>query len=231
MAALRHRPGLLDDPAVVHAITSSAALALAHERLATDARGRLAQLQASRRRIVAAADAERRRVEHDLHDGAQQRLVSLAVALRAAAANGDDGGNLDAARAELGEALAELRTIARGLYPAVLTEMGLAAALEALAETAPLPLKLSALPEARLEPGVEAAAYFAVSELLLDPAAAHVTVTGRHGDGALRLTLTTDAPGCELTRIADRVGASGGSVRRRRANGAVELDMEIPCAS
>jgi hypothetical protein len=109
--------------------------------------------------------------------------------------------------------------------------MGLAAAIEALAETAPLPLKATDLPEDRRHPAIEAAAYFAVNELVHDPAAAHVTVHGHHDPHALVLQLTTDAPACDLTRIADRVGAAGGTVQPHRANGNIVLDIEIPCAS
>ena len=114
IAGLRHRDGLIDDPALVQDIACAAGLALARERLTAESRARLEQLQASRRRIVQAADAERQRIERDLHDGAQQRLVSLAVALRATRwANGHDAAALDAAQVELTAALAELRAIAR----------------------------------------------------------------------------------------------------------------------
>jgi signal transduction histidine kinase len=145
--------------------------------------------------------------------------------------DGHDVAELDAAQAELTEALAALRAIARGLYPPVLSEMGLAIALEALAETASLPLEAADLPADRLSPAIEAAACFAVSELVRDPAAAQVSVRGRPDPRALVLQLITDAPGCEPTRIADRVSAAGGTVRARHAHGTIVLDMEIPCAS
>jgi signal transduction histidine kinase len=232
VAVLRHRAGLLDDPALVEEITRAARLALANERLRADAQARLALLQASRKRIVAAADAERQRLERNLHDGAQQRLVSLAVALRAArSADGCELPLLDEAQEELASALDELRVIARGIYPAVLAEMGLAAAIEALSETAPLPVKVGKLPPERLDPVVEATAYFVVTEAVHDPAARRVTISGRRDGDTLMLAVTTDAPTRELTRLADRVGAAGGTIRRRPLTDNVLLEVEIPCGS
>lgn len=232
VAVLRHRAGLLDDPALVEEITRAARLALANERLRADAQARLALLQASRKRIVAAADDERQRLERDLHDGAQQRLVSLAVALRAArSADGCELPLLDEAQEELASALDELRVIARGIYPAVLAEMGLAAAIEALSETAPLPVKVGKLPPERLDPVVEATAYFVVTEAVHDPAARRVTISGRRDGDTLMLAVTTDAPTRELTRLADRVGAAGGTIRRRPLTDNVLLEVEIPCGS
>jgi signal transduction histidine kinase len=232
MALLRHREGLLDDPVLVDEIARAAGLPLTNERLRADAEARLALLQASRKRIVAAADAERQRVERDLHDGAQQRLVSLVVALRAIrSADGRDGPLLDEAQQELTSALDELRLIARGLYPAVLDELGLAAALEALAETAPLPLKIGDLPQGRFDPVVEATAYFVATESLHDPAASRVAISGRRDGDTLTLFISTDAPTSELTRLSDRVGAVGGTIRRRPHADNVVLEVEILCES
>jgi signal transduction histidine kinase len=231
VAVLRHRDGLLDDPALVEEITRAAWLALANERLRADARERLALLQASRKRIAAAADAERQRLERDLHDGAQQRLVSLAVALRAARAGTDKSGLLDDAQEEIQLALDELRLIARGIYPAVLAEMGLAAAIEALAETAPIPVKVGELPPDRLDPGLEAAAYFAVAEAVNDPAAGRAKISGRRIGDRLDLVVATDASAYELTRLSDRIGAAGGVVRRHGHDDGIDLELELPCAS
>jgi signal transduction histidine kinase len=232
VAVLRHRNGLLDDPALVEEITRAAALALANERLRADAQARLALLQASRKRIVAAADDERQRLERNLHDGAQQRLVSLAVTLRAARSADDrESPLLDEAQEELTSALEELRVVARGLYPAILAEMGLAAAIEALSETAPLPVKVGDLPPERFDPVVEATAYFVVTEAVHDPAANRVTIRGRRGGGTLTLAVTTDARTHDLTRLSDRVGAAGGTIRRRPLTDAVVLEVEIPCGS
>ena len=232
VAILRHRDGLLDDPALAEEITRGAWLPLTNERLRADAREKLVLLQASRQRIAAAADTERQRLEHNLHDGAQQRLVSLAVALRAARAAADGESHaLDDAQQEIQLALDELRVIARGIYPAVLTETGLAAAIEALAETAPIRVKVDELPSDRLDPGLEAAAYFAIAEVVNDPAAGRATISGQRSGDRLTLIVATQASTYDLTRLSDRVGAAGGLVRRRGSARGVDLEMELPCAS
>jgi signal transduction histidine kinase len=229
-AILIHRKGLLDDPTLVAEIARAAGLALRNEQLHTDAQARLALLQASRKRIVEAADDERQRLERNLHDGAQQRLVTLAVGLRAARNGADaDSALLGQAQAELASALDELRVIARGIYPAVLAELGFATAIEALAETAPLPIKLGELPRERLDPNIEATAYFIVADLVRDPAAGHVTISGRHNGNNLTLVVTTDTVTNDVTRLVDRVGAAGGSVRTRPLTDKLALEVEIPC--
>jgi len=229
---VRHREGLLDDPALIEEITRAARLPLANERLRADAQARLALLQASRKRIVAAADAERQRLERNLLDGAQQRLVSLAVAVRAArTADGRDPVAFDEAQQALTSALAELRVIARGIYPLVLAEMGLAAAIEALAETAPIPLRVGELPRERFDAVVEATAYFVVAETAHDPAASRVTIGARREGDTLTLAVTTDAPTLDLTRLSDRVGAAGGTIHRRPLTENLVLEVEIPCGS
>jgi signal transduction histidine kinase len=232
IAVVRHREGLLDDPALIEEITRAARLLLANERLRADAQARLALLQASRKRIVAAADAERQRLERDLHDGAQQRLVTLAVGVRAArSADGCDSAALDEAQEALKNALDELRVIARGIYPAVLAEMGLAAAIEALAETAPLPLRVGELPPGRFDPVVEATAYFVVAEAVHDPAASRVAISGRRNRDTLNLAVATDAPTLDLNRLSDRVGAAGGTIDRRPLTENLVLEVELPCGS
>jgi signal transduction histidine kinase len=232
VALLRHREGLLDDPLLVDEVARAARLPLTNERLRADAAARLELLQASRKRIVAAADAERQRVERNLHDGAQQRLVSLAVALRATQSGAsDDASLLDEAQKELASALDELRLIARGLYPAVLDELGLAAAIEALSETAPLPLKIGQLPAERFDQAVEATAYFVVAETVHDPAANRVAINGHRDRETLTLLISTDAPISDLTRLSDRVGAVGGTIRHRPLADDVVLEVEIPRGS
>jgi hypothetical protein len=121
--------------------------------------------------------------------------------------------------------------IARGIYPAVLAEMGFATAIEALAETAPLPMKLGELPRERIDPSVEATAYFVVADLARDPAARHMTISGRHEGNRLALAVTTDSPTNDVTRLLDRVGAAGGSVRTRPLPDQLTLEVEIPCGS
>jgi signal transduction histidine kinase len=195
----------------------------------TDQRAADAELRRSRARIVEATDAERRRLERDLHDGAQQRLVALSLSLRLLRARlGEPGGSNDEAIAaadeaarELKLALAELRELARGIHPAILTEAGLAAAISALAERSVVPAVVTTLPDRRLPPNVEATAYFVVSESITN-AAKHARAT-RIGIGAacvdsmLTVEVSDDgvggadrAKGSGLEGLHDRVAAIGG---------------------
>ena len=248
-AVLFHRPGLLDDPAIVEEVAAAARLALDNERLQAEVLAQLEELRASRARIVTTGDAERRRLEHDLHDGAQQRLVGLALALRltrarlSACADPDLRALLDRAGQRLTAAIGELRELAHGIYPAALTEEGLAAAVEALAEHTPTPITVIHMPQGRFPDPVEAAAYFVIAETTghmatLD-AASGVTVDVRHDGGRLVIEVTEDAagnPGPELdarfTGLADRIGAVGGHLRVGQvASGGVTIRAEIPCES
>ena len=150
MAALIHDSSLLEEPELVRAAGAAARLALENARLQAETRAQLVQVRESRVRIVAAADEERRRIERDLHDGAQQRLVALALQLRIAQrklgrADPELDGLLATAVDELQAAVEELRELARGVHPAILTEEGLAAALESLLSRTPFPVMLEAL--------------------------------------------------------------------------------------
>jgi signal transduction histidine kinase len=186
------------------------------------------ELQDARSRIIAAADAERRRIERDLHDGAQQRLVALALNLRMAEQRAESG---DPAAGELvrqaGEeanlALKELRDLARGIHPAILTNRGLAAALEDLAARATVPVEVTAAPDERLPDAVEAAAYFVVSECLANigkhAQASSATVSVSAADGHLAVVVADDGvggaalgDGSGIQGLADRVGALNGSL-------------------
>jgi signal transduction histidine kinase len=185
------------------------------------------QLAASRTRIVEAGDAERRRIERNLHDGAQQRLVSLALQLRLAEAavprDLPAAGALTRASEELAAAMRELQELARGIHPAVLSDRGLDAALEALAIRAPVPVEVIATPGERLPAPVEATVYFVVAEALTNVAkyarATHATVSvSRHGD-ALRFEVADDgiggadvAAGSGLRGLHDRVAAVRGEL-------------------
>jgi PAS domain S-box-containing protein len=189
---------------------------------------RTEELRAAGARIVAAADAARKRIERDLHDGAQQRLVSLALEVRLARARVERepvsaGPFLEHLGEELTEASAELRELARGIHPAVLTERGLAPAVEALAARAPVPVEILDLPEERLHPVTEATAYFTVAEALTNVAkyaeATHATVRLAREDGAMVVEVADDgvggadpARGSGLSGLADRVGACDGSL-------------------
>lgn len=167
VAVLGHRADLLDDGGLLEEVSSAARLALERERLHAEVRTQVEELRVSRARVVQTADAERKRLERNLHDGAQQRLVVLSLALRLLRAQltGTAAARVDAADSELRHALAELRELARGIYPAVLTDEGLAPAIHALTEGSTVPITIEALPVERLVPEVEAAAYFLVAEL------------------------------------------------------------------
>ena len=206
VGALIHRPGLLDDRVLRDELSSAARLALEHERLQAVARKQLADLRASRDRLVAAGDAERRRLERDLHDGAQQRLVSVAISLGLAAPAGD--AELAWAQRELRTAVAELRELAHGIYPAVLGEEGLAAALETLAEGQPR-LRLVELSEERAPEPVESAAYRMVIGVL-DASDGPVVARTAREDGFL--TVETRGAITDLQDIEDRVGALDGTL-------------------
>ena len=225
--AVVHRRGLLDDPQLVGELATTAGLAIEHERLQAAHRARLEELRASRRRIVATADGERRALERDLHDGAQQRLVTLGLSIRLARRAGGDGeAGLAAAEEHVRAAVVGLREIAHGLFPTVLADEGLASAIDELAEHAPR-LVAGRLPDGRFPDAVESAAYFATREAL-QATAGVVTVDAVSAEGCLRLAIGADASlGAGLTRIRDRVGAAGGTVTVHPD----ELLLEMPCAS
>ena len=194
------------------------------------------ELQASRARIVETGDAARRRLERNLHDGAQQRLLALSYDLRLAraGANGDDktrlASPLDAAAEEIEAALEELRELAHGIYPAILTEAGLGPALETLADDAPLPVELGDSSARRPPPAVEPTAYVVVDEAIEDAAGRGATwLAVRVDHEGDRLVVTTDDDGAPrssaLVHLADRVGALGGSL----VAGDTTLRAEIPC--
>jgi signal transduction histidine kinase len=226
VAFLGHRPGLLDDPGLAEEVAGAARLALENERLQAEVRARLQDLRASRARIVAAEDAERRRLERDLHDGAQQRLVSLSLSLRllhsriGSQASEGQLAKLDQADAELRTAVGELRTLAHGIYPAALTDEGLSAAIEALAEGAPVPMETMELLDERLDPAVEATAYFVVSEIAEWNKARALRVGIRRADGVLVVDIESDGDAPEdLVDLEDRVGALDGRLEVERGAG------------
>ena len=213
----------------------------------TDRKEAEEELRASRARIVEAGDAARRELERDLHDGAQQRLVELALQLRMARARIDEdpiqaAEFLDGAVDALTDATAELRELARGIHPVVLTEGGLKPALQALVERSTIPAKLAAVPERRFPGPVEAAAYFTVAEALTNAAryseASTVEVRASEHDGTLRVLVSDDGRGgadllgSGLGGIADRVAAVDGTLSVRSPEGAGTIvRAEIPCGS
>jgi signal transduction histidine kinase len=236
VALLSHRPGLLAEPALAEEVAATARLALDNERLQAEAWSQLEDLRASRARIVDSSDAERRRLVRDLHDGAQQQLVTLSLALRLARTRLGPGldpalaERLDQAEAELRGALADLRELAQGIFPVILAEEGLCAAVEALAEAAPL--EITALPEERLGSSVEAAAYFVVSEAVRRAAANALKVSAAQCDGRLVVEVEGDSAPVEITDLQDRVGALDGTVTVSHApSGRATIRAEIPCES
>jgi len=244
VAAIVHDPALLEDRELVRTAGAAAALALENERLAAELRARYDDLRAASARLVTAGDAARRRIERDLHDGAQQRLVALSFTLSLARRQAEPGSRiaslLETAVTELMAGLAELRELARGIHPAVLTERGLDHALAGLAARAPLPVTISARLHERLPAPVEAAAYFVVMEALTNVAkyasANTAEVTIQQINGHVVIDVADDgvggadpAGGTGLVGLADRVAALGGrlDVASPRGGGTV-VRAELP---
>jgi signal transduction histidine kinase len=227
VALLAHAPGALDMETEPAEIASVAVLALDNERLQAEALAHLADLRASRLRIVELADAERCRLERDLHDGAQQRLVTFSLSLRLASlrAGGTDSG-LDRALAEVVAALADLRRVARGLFPRELADEGLAPALDTLREAAAEPIEVRSVPKERFDAPVESIAYYAVAFLTRAGTVGASVAVARDGD-RLRVTVQPCAAPRDLTSLDDRVQAVGGSVSLDGGRVVVEL----PCVS
>jgi signal transduction histidine kinase len=223
-------------------VVRAAGLAIEHVAAHAGLQAELSDLAAARLRIVTAGDAERRRLERDLHDGAQQRLIALQVYLQLAAstASPDVGKGYRAARTEIGIALEELRDLAHGIHPAALTDGGLGTGLLTLAETSPVPLIVAGDRAGRHPAPAEAAAYRLVADALHvagqvagRPA---ITVTIDGDDDVLRARLTVaglDATVGEgiVSRAIDRVAALDGSVALAQASDSVTIEVVIPCAS
>ena len=174
----------------------------------------------------------------DLHDGAQQRLVTLSLALRLARTRLGPGvdpalaGRLDQAEAELRAALGDLRELAQGIFPVILAEEGLPAAVEALAEAVAVPIEITALPDERLGTSVEAAAYFVVSEAVRRATAGPLRVSAGRRDGRLVVEVEGDSVPAEITDLQDRAGALDGSVTVVPGpGGRAAIRAEIPCES
>ncbi len=247
-AALTLDARLRDVPELVDAVVAAARLAIANDRLRAEVRAQLEEVQASRRRIVEAADAARRRVERDLHDGAQQRLVGLSLGLRMLQDRLGDAEDLEAQIAglqeELRTALGELRELARGLHPTILTEEGLGPAVESLAERSAIPVEVSVALDAdddgRFPAPLEATAYFVVAEALTNVAkyadATSAAVRIARDNGSLLIEVTDDGvggarvgAGSGLTGLQDRVSALGGSLRVDSPEaGGTRVYAEIP---
>jgi signal transduction histidine kinase len=245
IAALVHDPALLDEPGLVESVRSTAGLVLDNERLAAEVRSQLAEVRASRGRIVAAADAERRRIERNLHDGAQQRLVTLSLALGLEASRADKAAAdaLSRAQDEVEHAIAELRELARGIHPTLLRDEGLEAAVEALARRTPLPVTVRGTARHRFPDAVELAAYFVAAEALTNvvkhASATEASVLLEREAGVLRVTVTDDGVGgarvaadSGLAGLRDRLEALDATlvIESEPAEGTT-VSAEIPCGS
>jgi signal transduction histidine kinase len=235
VAALVHDASVLGDPGLVADVASAARLAVANVRLQAQVRSRVAEVAASRRRIVQATDAQRRGLERRLRRGAEQRLGHVAELIS------DSGPPLAEIAAGLAAARAELREFARGVHPAALVEGGLVAALAELAERSPVPIEVTA-PSGRLPAAAEAAAYFVCSEALANIAkyaqASRASVRLETGEGVLVVEVADDgvggadpAGGSGLRGLVDRVEALGGRLGIDSPPGrGTRLTVELPLA-
>lgn len=244
VATLMYDDRLSDEPELVGSVAAAAGMAIHNAKLQVELRARLEELRGSRSRILEAEQSERRRLERDLHDGAQQRLVGLSLELGNLESETDDPAvrsRLSAARMEVASSLSELRSLAQGIHPAVVSDHGLAVALESLAIRAPIPVKLVGADIGRLPGPVEIAVYFVVSESLTNVAkhahAPNVTVTLSLANDELTVEIEDDGvggidpeSGSGLRGLADRVEALGGRlhVESRRGMGST-VQAVIPC--
>jgi signal transduction histidine kinase len=245
VAALLHDPSLEDEPELLSAVNAAAGIAVENGRLQAELRARLQELRGSRARLVDAGQKERQRLERNLHDGAQQRLIALSLELsrleRRFEADTDVTVNLKRARGEIALSLEELRDVARGLHPAVLSGHGLQVALESVAARAPLPVRLTVRLEGRLQEQLEVAAYYVVSESLVNVArharASRATVDIGRENGHVIVEVVDDGVGgadtergSGLRGLADRVEALGGRLRVWTPHGGgTRVKAEIPC--
>jgi signal transduction histidine kinase len=245
MAALIHDPALDDEPRLLAAVSAAAGIALENGRLHAEQSAHLAELRGSRARVVEASQKERQRLERNLHDGAQQRLIALSLELslleRQLEDNPDASIRLDRARDEIAVSLDELRAVAHGLHPAVLSGHGLEVALQSIAAQSPTPVTLTIQVEGRLPEPIEVAAYYVVSESLANVSKhAHATsasVDVTRNGGALVVEVVDDGiggastdGGSGLRGLADRVEAHGGRLRVWSPEGeGTRLRAEMPC--
>ena len=245
LAALVHDPSLREEPALLDAVTAAAAIALENGRLQAELRAHVEELRGSRARVLAAGQRERQRLERNLHDGAQQRLIALSLDLglleSRLGSDPDARAALAKAKQEIAQSLDELRDVARGLHPAVLSGHGLAVAVESVIARAPVPVRLSVELDGRLPESVEVAAYYVVCESLANVgkhAKASLTTVDIQRDGdALVVEVVDDGiggadteRGTGLRGLADRVEALGGRLRVWTPAGkGTRVRAEIPC--
>jgi signal transduction histidine kinase len=247
VAVLIHDPALQDNDELVESVCAAAGLTLENERLQAELRARLSELHASRARLVEATDTERRRIERDLHDGTQQRLVSIAISLGLLESRLPPGSAqvrpiVRETRESLMAALAELRELTQGIHPTILVERGLATALDELCRRAALPAHLQVDLDRRLPDQVESAAYFLVSEALTNAAkhshASEIRVQVTYAGQVLSVEVADDGiggaavgRGTGLRGLTDRVEALGGALTVSSPPGrGTTVHAEFPCA-
>ena len=231
VARVIHTPGLLDDARLVDELGRAARLAIDHERLQAHQRAQLARLRGTRTATVAAADAERRRLERDLHDGAQQALAALALAIGLARGARPDAQaeHTAVAQAHVRAALERVRAIAHAAYPAALDEAGLAAALDVLGDWRQH-VELTGVPQARLDHDLETSVYFIVAALSRGSEGAVVDVSLDAGHEHVVIDVQTD-DGVPLGEVEDRVGALGGRLDvEETPGGGMAVRVELACA-
>jgi signal transduction histidine kinase len=246
IAAIAHDPSLQDESELLEAVTAAAGIALENAQLHAEQRAHLEELRESRARIVDEGRKERQRLERNLHDGAQQRLIALSLELslleEKLADDAEATARLAAARREVGASLEELREVARGLHPAVVSGHGLAVALEQLVAGAAVPVRLTVSIGSRLPEALEVAAYYIVSESLANvgkyaqASSASVEVSRRAADVVVEIVDdgvggADEKRGSGLRGLADRVEALGGRLRVwSPIGGGTRVRAEIPCA-
>jgi signal transduction histidine kinase len=247
VAALMHDPALRDERELLDAVTAAAGIAIEKSQLNVELRARVEELRGSRARIVEAGQRERQRLERNLHDSAQHRLTALSLQLsllqEQLAGDRSAAAQLERARREIDTSLEELREIAHGIHPAVVSGHGLAVALEQLAARAPVPVRLRVEIEGRLPEEVEVAAYYVISESLANigkhAQAASAAVGVARGNGQVWVEVVDDGiggadtgGGSGLRGLADRVEALGGQLRVwSPRGGGTRVKAEIPCGS
>lgn len=244
LATVLHDPLLRERPDLLESVIEAAGLAIEIARLRVEVGRRLAEVEDSRARLVTAGNEERRRLERDLHDGAQQRLVSIGLSLRHLQAelpesDGDARGSLDDTVNELGQAIEELRELARGVRPPSLDD-GLGAALRQLASRSPIPAEVRSTND-RFSEDIEVAAYFVASEAVTNcvkhAAASSILVEAARSNGSLIVAVTDDgrggaqaSPSSGLAGLVDRLAAVGGTLEiRSPRGGGTKVTAELPC--
>jgi signal transduction histidine kinase len=245
LAAMTHDPALREEQELLDAVSAAAGIALENGRLQAELRARLEELKGSRERVIEAGQRERQRLERNLHDGAQQRLIALSLDLRLLEERlRDDPGarvQIDQARREIALSLEELRDVAHGIHPAVVSGHGLAVALESLVARAPVPVRLKVELDGRVGEPVEVAAYYVVSESLANigkhAQASSATVAVVRANGELVVEVVDDGTGgadsergSGIRGLADRVEALGGRLRVwTPSGGGTRVRAQMPC--